>query len=66
MSSQKKDKATYDMETKKYKQETAQTPILTWGEGGRCEAIAIRLEATAIRLEAIAIRQRYWIEGHRY
>ena len=34
MSSQKKDKATYDMETKKYKKETAQTPILTRGEGG--------------------------------
>ena len=26
--------ATYDMEAKKYKQETAQTPILTWGKGG--------------------------------
>ena len=23
------------METKKYKQETAKIPILTWGEGGR-------------------------------
>ena len=45
MSSQKEDKATYDMETKKYKQETAQTLILTWGEGGG----GVRLDRSKIR-----------------